>query len=138
MSIGFTAGTWDLCHAGHVIHFGECKKYCDYLIVGLQVDPSLDRPQKNKPVQSLEERYIILRAIKWIDAIIVYKREVELIELEKWLPVDFRFRGIEHKNEPHYFTKGQFIDIVGDNRYHTSELRKRICNMHLSQDQKDL
>ena len=125
--VGFSPGTFDLIHAGHVIHFEECKKYCDYLIVGIQTDPSIDRPEKNKPVMSLEERYKILRANRYVDAIIVYEREKELIDLEKWLPVDFRFRGIEHKNEPHYCTKGKFIDIIGDNRFHSSEIRKRIC-----------
>ena len=124
--IGFTCGTFDLVHAGHVIHFEECKKYCDYLIVGIQTDPSIDRPEKNKPVMSLEERYRILRANKWVDAIIVYEREKELIDLEKWLPVDFRFRGIEHKGEKHYFTRGKFIDIVGDNSIHSSSLRRKI------------
>ena len=123
--IGFTAGTWDFVHAGHVAHFKECKQYCDYLIVGLQTDPSIDRPEKNKPIMSLEERHLMLSANKFVDAIIVYERESELIELEKWLPVDFRFRGIEHKNEPHYFTRGKFIDIIGDNSIHSSDIRKK-------------
>ena len=130
-TIGFTCGTWDLPHVGHIYHFEECKQYCDYLIVGIQTNPHLDRSEKNIPIMSLEERYRILRANKYIDAIIIYEREAELIALEKWLPVDFRFRGIEHKDKPHYFTKGKFIDIIGDNKYHSSELRKRVCQKRL-------
>lgn len=124
--IGFTAGSWDLLHAGHVAHFEEAKTYCDYLIVGLQTDPSLDRPNKNKPIQSLEERYRVLRSNKNIDAIIVYEREEELKKIDLWLPVDFRFTGIEYKGKYHYPTKAKFIYLVGDDRYHSSELRKRI------------
>lgn len=129
--IGFTCGTWDLLHAGHVAHFEECKTYCEYLIVGLQDDPSLDRPEKNKPILSWQERYAVLRAIRSVDFIWVYQTEEELISMEKWLLVDFRFRGADHKGEQHYFTRGKFIDIIGDNSIHTSDIRKRICPKHL-------
>ena len=128
--IGFTAGVWDFVHAGHVIHFQKCKEYCNYLIVGLQIDPSIDRPEKNKPIMSVEERQTMLEANKYVDEVRVYKTEKELVDLEKWLLVDFRFRGIEHKGQPHYFTKGKFVDIIGDNRYHSSEIRKK-CKEHL-------
>lgn len=124
--IGFFPGTFDLVHAGHVIAFEECKKYCDFLIIGLQVDPSLDRPEKNKPIMSVEERFTILRGSKWVDSIILYQTEEDLILLDSWLPVDYRFRGIEYKGKYHYPTKGEFVDIVGDNRYHSSELRGRV------------
>ena len=125
--IGFVAGVFDFVHSEHCILFEQCKRYCDYLIVGLQTDPHIDRPEKNKPVMSVEERIIMLRANRYVDAVIVYEKESELIVLEKWLPVDFRFRGIDHKGEPHYFTKGEFIDIIGDNSIHSSDIKKRIC-----------
>lgn len=123
--IGFTVGTWDLVHAGHVIHFEECKQYCDYLIVGLKVDPSIDNPEKNKPVMSVKERRKMLKSNRFVDLVIIYETEKELIELESWLPVDFRFRGADHKGQPHYFTRGKFIDIIGDNSIHSSDIRKR-------------
>ena len=72
---GFTCGAFDLTHAGHYLMFEEVKKKCDYLIVGLQVDPSIDRKDKHKPIQSLKERLIQLRACKHIDEIIIYKTE---------------------------------------------------------------
>ena len=128
--IGFTAGTWDFVHAGHIIHFQKCKEYCDYLIIGLQIDPRIDRPEKNKPIMSVDERYIMLKANKYIDEIIIYRTEKELIDLEKKLEVDFRFRGIEYKNQPHYYTRGKFIDIIGDNTIHSSDIRKR-CQQQL-------
>lgn len=128
--IGFTCGVFDFVHAGHVVHFEECKHYCDYLIVGLQIDPSIDRYEKNKPIMSVDERYVMLKANKYVDKIIIYRTEKELIELEKDLEVDFRFRGIEHKDKPHYFTKGKFIDIIGDNTIHSSDIRKK-CQKHL-------
>lgn len=125
--IGFTAGTWDFVHVGHIMHFRECKQYCDLLIVGLKIDPTIDNPEKNKPIMSWGERYIMLRANKYVDSVMVYETEEELQSLESWLPVDFRFRGADHKGQPHYFTRGKFIDIIGDNSIHSSDIRKRIC-----------
>src|SRR3990167_10940353 len=93
--IGFTAGAFDFVHAGHCLHFEECKKHCDYLIVALQTDPSIDRPEKNKPIMSLEERYIMLQSNKYVDAILIYKTEKELHKLDQWLP-DVRFMGQDH------------------------------------------
>ena len=74
---------------------------------------------------SLEERYYMLRANRWVDAVLVYETEEELITLESWLPVDFRFTGIENRGKPHYPTKGKFIVIEGDNRFHSNEIRLR-------------
>ena len=79
--VGITCSTFDLLHAGHVIMLEECKKYCDYLICALQVDPTIDRPQKNKPIQSLVERYLQLDAVKHVDKIIPYNTEEELITI---------------------------------------------------------
>ena len=80
MRIGFTCGCFDLLHAGHIVMLREAKKNCDYLIVGLQTDPSIDRQDKNKPVQSVFERYIQLRAVKYIDEIIPYDTEQSLLD----------------------------------------------------------
>ena len=79
MKIGFTCGSFDLLHAGHIIMFEDCKKQCDKLIVGLQTDPSIDRPlTKNKPIQTLEERRIQLEAVRYIDQIFIYETENDL------------------------------------------------------------
>lgn len=126
--IGFTAGAFDLTHAGHYLMFQESRDNCDYLIVGLQTDPSLDRPEKNKPVQSLEERKIQLEACKYIDEIVVYEREAELLELLKQLNPDVRFIGEDWRGKP--FT-GHELDIrlyfnKRDHGYSSSSLRKRV------------
>src|SRR3989344_6590658 len=81
--VGITVGAFDLCHAGHILMFKETKEVCEYLIVGLHSDPTLDRPEKNKPIMSLEERRIILEAIKYIDEIFIYDTEAELYEILK-------------------------------------------------------
>src|SRR3989344_3054630 len=101
MKKGFTAGPFDLCHAGHMLVFQECKKVCDYLIVGLQTDPSLDRPEKNKPVMSLEERKIILESIKYVDEVVVYETEQDLYNLlkENKLGSDVRIVGSDWKGK---------------------------------------
>ena len=89
---GFTASTFDLLHAGHILMLAEAKSQCDYLIVGLQTNPSIDRPQvKNKPVQSIVERYVQLSAVKYIDEIIVYETERDLEDLLMFLPLNKRF-----------------------------------------------
>src|SRR3989344_4937843 len=92
---GFTCGAFDLMHAGHVLMFKECREQCDYLIVGLQVDPSIDRSEKNKPVETLEERMIRLGGCKYIDEIIIYNNEVELYEILKKINPDVRFMGAD-------------------------------------------
>lgn len=128
VKIGFTAGTWDFVHASHVQHFIECKKYCDYLVVGVQIDPSIDRPEKNAPVMSLEERLTMLRANRYVDAVIVYGSEDELMAIEKWLPVDYRFRGKDHEGEEHYETRGEFITIDAG-IIHSSDIKKRCLKL---------
>ena len=94
--IGFTCSCFDLFHAGHVAMLEEAKQHCDHLIVGLQVDPSKDRDDKNKPVQSLIERQIQLRGCKFVDEIIVYKTEKDLKTILKTLPINIRFLGSEY------------------------------------------
>jgi len=81
MKVGITFGAFDLCHAGHTLMFKECKQLCDFLIVGLQADPSMERQHKNKPVQSLFERYVQLGACRYIDEIIPYMFEYEIEQI---------------------------------------------------------
>ena len=130
--VGFTAGAFDLCHAGHVLMFKECREVCDYLIVGLHSDPTIDRPYKNKPVMSLEERKIILSGIKYIDEIIIYDTESDLVNLIKKVKPDVRVIGIDWKDKE--FTGKDLIEKLGHRIYYNSrghnfsstELRRRI------------
>ena len=98
MRIGFTCSTFDLFHAGHIMMLKEAKEHCDYLIVGLQSDPTLDRPTKNKPIQSLFERFEQLKACKYVDEIIPYATEKELTDLLLSYKIDVRFVGEEYKD----------------------------------------
>ena len=81
--VGITFGAFDLCHYGHILMFKECKKYCDYLIVGVQSDPSLDRSEKNRPIQSHEERAGIVESLRYVDEIRLYDRESDVVDLLK-------------------------------------------------------
>lgn len=96
--IGFTCGAFDLLHAGHIVMLKEAKSKCDYLIVGLQTDPSIDRQHKNQPVQSVYERYIQLKAVKYVDEIIPYDTEQSLRDLLMSTPIDIRFVGDDYKD----------------------------------------
>ena len=130
--VGFTCSCFDLFHSGHGAMLEEAKKNCEHLIAGLQVDPSINRPDKNKPIQSLIERQLQLRACKYIDEIIVYKTEEDLETLLKTLPIDIRFLGQEYSNRD--FTgkdicMAKSIEIYYNSRLHgfsSSELRGRI------------
>ena len=98
--IGFTCSCFDLLHAGHILMLKDAKKQCDYLIVGLQTDPTLDRPnEKNKPIQTLKERKIQLEAVKYIDKIIIYSTERDLYNLLLKLKPDIRILGDDYKNK---------------------------------------
>lgn len=129
--IGFTAGAFDLCHAGHMLMFEEAKEQCDYLIVGLHSDPSLDRPDtKNRPVMSLEERMIILKAIKYIDEVVTYDTEADLLNIlkENTLGIDVRILGVEYKDKQY---TGRDLPLAvyyntRDHGYSTTELRERV------------
>ncbi len=125
---GFTCGAFDLLHAGHVIMLKECKAQCDYLIVGLHTDPTIDRPFKNKPIESVEERMIRLQGCKYVDKILVYDTEADLYNLLKELRPDVRFIGEDHKGKP--FTGDDLpIDVIfniRDHDYSSSNLRERI------------
>jgi glycerol-3-phosphate cytidylyltransferase len=127
MKIGFTCSTFDLFHAGHVVMLEEAKKQCDYLIVGIQTDPTIDRPEKNAPIQSLIERQIQVRACKFVDETIVYETENDLIVLLTTLPLDVRILGIEYKDKD-YTGKG-IVNAYYNKRSHSfssSELRQRM------------
>ena len=132
--IGFTCSTFDLLHAGHVTMLEEAKRHCDFLIVGLQNDPTLDRATKNKPVQSIVERQIQLAAVKYVDEIIIYNTEQDLIDLLLTLPIDVRVLGEEYKNKD--FTgkdiakqRGSKIIYNGrDHSFSSTSLRKRVAS----------
>lgn len=96
--VGFVASAFDLLHAGHVSMLEEAKQQCDYLIAALQNDPTIDRPTKNKPVQSLVERFVQLRAVKYVDEVFVYNTEKDLEDLLLMLPIDVRILGEEYRN----------------------------------------
>ena len=132
--IGFTCGAFDLFHAGHNILLRDCRASCDKLIIGLQTDPSIDRANKNKPVQTIYERYTQLKNCRWVDEIIPYDTEVDLLNLISTTPLDVRFLGEDYVGKP--FTGQELCDrmnvkIVYLPRKHTfssTELRERINN----------
>ena len=130
MKVGFTCGAFDLLHAGHVVMLEEAKNNCDYLIVGLQSDPTLDRSDKNKPVQSIYERFIQLNGIKYVDEVIPYDREATLVDILNTKPIDVRFVGEEYEEKQ--FTGSHLpIEIYYTSRQHTlssTDLRKRVRN----------
>ncbi len=128
--IGFTCGAFDLTHAGHYLMFKENKEKCDFLIVGLQTDPSIDRKDKNKPIQTIKERLIQLTSCKYIDKIIVYKTEADLIKLLKKINPDIRFLGMDWKGK-NFTGKELPIKVIFNSRNHnysTSNIRNKIIN----------
>ncbi len=132
MTRGFTASSFDLFHSGHVAMLKEARANCDYMIVGLQTDPTIDRPNKNKPIQSVFERYVQLEGCKYIDEIIPYESEKDLTDIFLTYGIDVRFIGEEYKDKD--FTAKQIcvdknIKIHYNKRQHsfsTTNLRKRI------------
>ena len=135
MRIGLTASTFDLLHAGHVSMLREAKSQCDYLIAALQVDPSLDRSEKNPPVQTIVERQAQLHAVKYVDEIIVYCTEGDLLDIINMYPIDVRILGEEYRLKD--FTgkdecRNRGIQIYfnkRDHRFSSSDLRKRVCDV---------
>lgn len=132
MTVGFTASTFDLLHAGHIAMLREAKDQCDYLICALQVDPSIDRPEKNAPVQTLVERWTQLQGVKYVDEIIPYQTETDLEDILKLFSIDVRIIGEEYKDGK--FTgratcAARGIEIYfnkRDHRFSSSDLRKRV------------
>ena len=132
MKIGFTCSAFDLFHAGHIMMLKEAKANCDYLIVGLQTDPTLDRPEKNKPVQSVFERFIQLQACKYIDEIIPYSTEKDLMDILLSIKIDVRIVGREYEFKDFTGKKIPGIKIIYNNRKHsfsTTELRQRVKDL---------
>lgn len=137
--IGFTCSTFDLFHAGHVLMLEEAKKQCDFLIVGLQTDPTIDRPDtKNKPVQGVFERWAQLKACRFIDQIIPYESESELLDLLQSFPIDVRIIGKEYKDKP--FTGSHLcMEYYYNERRHsfsTTELRQRVVEAETKKETK--
>ena len=134
MKIGFNCSSFDLLHAGHVTMLKMEKQLCDYLIVALQTDPTIDRPGvKNKPVQSTYERYVQLQACRYVDEVVVYSTEQDLVDLLLILPVDIRILGVEYQEKDfsgRHECNMRGIDLVFNGRDHSfssSSLRKRVA-----------
>lgn len=132
--VGITFSTFDLFHAGHIAMLAEARNHCDYLIAGLQTDPTIDRPGiKNPPVQSIVERQIQLAACRYVDEIVVYSTEQDLRDLLLILPVDVRVLGIEYQGTDfsgQSECKKRGIDIIYNARDHSfssSGLRQRVA-----------
>ena len=128
--IGFTCGAMDLLHAGHVLMLADCRKQCDHLIVGLHTNPQLDRPDKNKPIQSVIERYIQLEGCSYVDQIVPYETESDLIDMLKALPIDVRFVGDDWRDKPYTGHEIASIEVKFNSREHdysSSGLRRRIA-----------
>ena len=134
MRIGITASTFDLLHAGHVAMLREAKSQCDHLSAALQVDPTVDRKEKNSPVQTIVERQAQLAAIKYVDEVIIYCTEADLIDIINMYPINVRIHGEEDRQKD--FTgedecRNRGIELYfnkRDHRFSTSDLRKRVSN----------
>lgn len=132
MIVGFTCSAFDLLHAGHVQMLRDAKEQCDYLMCGLQVDPTLDRPEKNQPIQTVVERYAQLKALRYVDEIIPYSTEADLEDILQMYHIDVRILGEEYRDGK--FTgraicAARDIDLYfnkRDHRFSTSDLRKRV------------
>jgi glycerol-3-phosphate cytidylyltransferase len=138
-TIGITFSTFDMLHAGHIAMLSEAKNHCDYLIAGLQTDPTIDRPDtKNKPIQSVVERQIQLSACRFVDEIVVYQTEQDLRDLILILPLDVRILGIEYQNQDFSGRKectDRGIKCIFNSRDHSfssSSLRKRVAEAEQS------
>jgi glycerol-3-phosphate cytidylyltransferase len=132
--IGITFSTFDMLHAGHIAMLAEAKNHCDYLICGLQTDPTIDRPNtKNHPVQSIVERQIQLAACRYVDEVVVYQTEQDLVDLLLILPLDIRVLGVEYQDkeftgkEECYIRNIELVFNGRDHSFSSSSLRKRVA-----------
>jgi glycerol-3-phosphate cytidylyltransferase len=133
MKTGITFSTWDLLHAGHIAMLREAKEQVDYLICGIQVDPTIDRPEKNVPIQTLVERYVQLSGVKYVDEIVPYQTESDLVDILEMFDVDVKIMGAEYKRSD--FTGKETCRRKGirlyfntrDHRFSSSDLRKRVA-----------
>jgi glycerol-3-phosphate cytidylyltransferase len=144
MKTGFTCSTFDLFHAGHIMMLKEAKTQCDHLIVGLQTDPTIDRPkEKNKPIQSVFERYEQLKACKYIDEILVYETEDDLVNILLSYPINVRILGQEYEHKDftgRYECTTRSIEFYFNKREHnfsTTELRQRVVAAEINKGLKD-
>lgn len=136
--VGITFSTFDLLHAGHIKMLEEAKSQCDYLICGLQTDPTLDRPEKNKPIQTVVERYIQLRGCKYVDEIVPYATEQDLEDILKSFKIDVRIVGDEYQHKD--YTGRKYWEEKGiklyynarDHRFSSSGLRKIVAKVETS------
>ena len=132
MKVGITFSSFDLFHAGHVKMLEDAKEQCDYLICGLQTDPTLDRPEKNKPVQSVVERYIQLKGCTYVDEIVPYATEQDLEDILRSFKIDVRIIGDEYASKQ--FTGRKYCEQKGvslyynkrEHRFSSSSLRKEV------------
>ena len=133
MKTGFTCSCFDLFHAGHIMMLKEAKSKCDYLIVGLQTDPTIDRPEKNKPIQSVVERFIQLESCKYVDEVVVYSTEKDLLDILYTYPINLRVIGEEYKEKEFTGKDLDHIEMYYNTRKHsfsTTELRKRVIDRY--------
>ncbi|KRD61885.1 glycerol-3-phosphate cytidylyltransferase [Flavobacterium sp. Root935] len=138
MKIGITFSAFDLLHAGHIKMLEEAKRQCDYLIAGLQIDPALDRPEKNSPTQTVVERYIQLKGCKFVDEIIPYATEQDLEDILRSHKIDVRIIGEEYQSKN--FTGRNYCEEKGiklhfnkrDHRFSSSGLRKEVADRELA------
>jgi glycerol-3-phosphate cytidylyltransferase len=142
MKIGITFSAFDLLHAGHIKMLEEAKRQCDYLIVGLQTDPTLDRPDKNRPTQTVVERYIQLKGCRFVDEIVPYATEQDLEDILQSFKIDVRIIGDEYREKQftgraYCETKGiEFFYNTRDHRFSSSSLRKEVAEKELSKKDK--
>jgi glycerol-3-phosphate cytidylyltransferase len=132
LRIGITFSQFDMLHAGHIAMLSEAKNHCDYLIAGLQNNAQWDRPEKNEPIQSIVERQIQLAATRYVDEIVVYNTEQDLVDLLLILPIDVRILGVEYEDKEftgRHECYARDIEIIFNGRDHSfssSSLRKRV------------
>ena len=137
MKIGITFSAFDLLHAGHIKMLEDAKRQCDYLICGLQTDPTLDRPEKNRPVQTVVERYIQLKACSYVDEVVPYATEQDLEDILRSFKIDVRILGEEYKDKN--FTGRTYCEEKGielyyntrDHRFSSSGLRKEVADKEI-------
>ena len=138
--VGITFSAFDLLHAGHIKMLEEAKRQCDYLIVGLQTDPTLDRPEKNQPAQTVVERYIQLKGCKFVDEIVPYASEQDLEDILRSFKIDVRIVGDEYREKE--FTGRMYCEAKGielyfntrDHRFSSSGLRKEVHQKELNKN----
>lgn len=138
MKIGITFSAFDLLHAGHIKMLEDAKRQCDYLICGLQTDPTLDRPEKNQPIQTVVERYIQLKACSFVDEVIPYSTEQDLEDILRSFKIDVRILGDEYKEKN--FTGRTYCEEKGielyynsrDHRFSSSSLRKEVVEKEIT------